>query len=50
MGPFVRLLILFAVLTLPILVTRVVAAFGSKLGSGVAPIATPLDAHPRLRS
>lgn len=50
MSPFARLLILFAVLILPILATRVVASFGSKPGGGAAPMAVPLDAPPRLRS
>lgn len=50
MGPFVRLLILFAVLTLPILATRMVAALGARPGGGAAPMAVPPDPSLRLRS
>ena len=50
MSPFARLLILFAVLILPVLATRVVASFGPKPGVGAAPVAAPLDPPPRLRS
>ena len=50
MSPFARLLILFAVLILPVLATRVVASLGPKPGGGAAPMAAPLDPPPRLRS